>query len=455
MASDPLAALREALRLSPNNIPLRQHLADSLLQSGRADEAETEYREALALAPNSASLKLGLARAYFRLGKNSHALVVVEDIVKNPGAPATAFVLHARLLAGIGEVRQAIDEYRRGIEIDSSVADPEFAARLGIDAEEDDSDAEVVEGKVRAGWGEEDEEEKGPPAVEIEKPKMSFADVGGMDAVKEQIELKIIAPIKHPDLYKAYGKKTGGGILMYGPPGCGKTYLARATAGEIKASFLSVGINEVLDMWIGNSERNLHAVFEEARMNTPCVLFFDEVDALGASRTDMRQHAGRQLINQFLAEMDGVETSNEGVLILAATNAPWHLDSAFRRPGRFDRILFVPPPDVDARAAILQLQCKGKPLEKMDFKAVAKKTEHFSGADLKAVIDISVEKKLREAMKEGTPRPLTTDDLIAAAKTHKPTTREWFATARNYALYSNQGGAYDEVTSYMRAAKLI
>lgn len=455
MASDPLAALREALRLSPNNVPLRQHLADSLLQSGRADEAETEYREALAMAPHSASLKLGLARAYFRLGKNSHALVIAEDLAKSSDAPAAAFVLHARLLVGIGEVQQAIQEYRRGIELDPSAADPEFAARLGIDADEDDSDAEVVEGKVRAGWGDDDEEPKAAPSVEIERPKTAFADVGGMDGVKEQIELKIIAPIKHPDLYKAYGKKTGGGILMYGPPGCGKTYLARATAGEIKAAFISVGINEVLDMWIGTSERNLHALFEEARTNTPCVLFFDEVDALGASRTDMRQHAGRQLINQFLAEMDGVETSNEGVLILAATNAPWHLDSAFRRPGRFDRILFVPPPDLDARATILELQCKGKPTEKMDYKAVAKKTEHFSGADLKAVVDIAIEKKLTNAMKEGTPRPLTTDDLVAAAKVHKPTTREWFATARNYALYSNQGGAYDEVTNYMRAAKLI
>jgi AAA+ superfamily predicted ATPase len=456
MADDPLAALREALRLSPNNIPLRQHLADSLLQSGRADEAEKEFREALSLAPNSSALKLGLARAYLRLGKNSHALVIAEDLVKNPGAPAAAFILHARLLAGIGEVQQAISEYRRGVEIDPNAADAEFAARLGIDASEEDSDAEVVEGKVRAGWGGDDEdEEKGPPKVEIERPKMSFADVGGMEDVKEQIELKIIAPLKHPDLYKAYGKKTGGGILMYGPPGCGKTYLARATAGEIKASFISVGINEVLDMWIGNSERNLHAIFEEARTNTPCVLFFDEVDALGASRADMRQHAGRQLINQFLAEMDGVETSNEGVLILAATNAPWHLDSAFRRPGRFDRILFVPPPDVEAREGILELMCKDKPTDKMDFGQVAKKTEHFSGADLKAVIDIAVEKKLRNAMKEGTPRPLTTDDLIAAAKLHKATTREWFATARNYALYSNQGGAYDEVTTYMRAAKLI
>jgi transitional endoplasmic reticulum ATPase len=180
------------------------------------------------------------------------------------------------------------------------------------------------------------------------------------------------------------------------------------------------------------------------------VLFFDEVDALGASRSDMRHHAGRQLINQFLAEMDGVKTSNEGVLILAATNAPWHLDSAFRRPGRFDRVLFVPPPDGPARAGILRLLCHGKPMEDIDYDQLAKKTEHFSGADLKAVVDIAVENKLREAMKSGVPKPLVTKDLIAAAGVQKPTTREWFATARNYALYSNQGGIYDDILKYLK-----
>jgi len=245
--------------------------------------------------------------------------------------------------------------------LDAALADRELAERLGIDAHEDES--EVVEGKVRAAWT----DEAAPPATEIERPKTTFKDVGGMEQLKEEIRLKIIHPLAHPELYKAYGKPIGGGILMYGPPGCGKTYLARATAGEIKAGFLAVGINDVLDMWIGNSERNLHEMFETARAHTPCVLFFDEVDALGASRSDMRHHAGRQLINQFLSEMDGVKTSNEGVLILAATNAPWHLDSAFRRPGRFDRILFVPPPDAPARATILRLHCHGKPMDEIDF----------------------------------------------------------------------------------------
>jgi len=206
----------------------------------------------------------------------------------------------------------------------------------------------------------------------------------------------------------------------------------------------------VLDMWIGNSERNLHQLFAQARRNRPCVLFFDEVDALGASRTDMKTSAGRHLINQFLSELDGVKASNEGVLILGATNAPWHLDAAFRRPGRFDRILFVPPPDVPARAEVLRLLVKGKPVEDMDFEAVAKKVDGFSGADLKAVVDVTVEHKLREAMKTGTPAPIRTKDLIAAAAGLRSTTREWFATARNYALYSNQGGTYDDILKYLK-----
>jgi transitional endoplasmic reticulum ATPase len=203
-------------------------------------------------------------------------------------------------------------------------------------------------------------------------------------------------------------------------------------------------------MYLGQSEQNLHEVFEMARANTPCVLFFDEVDALAANRADMRQSAGRQLINQFLSELDGVAASNEGILVLAATNAPWHLDSAFRRPGRFDRILFVPPPDAAARAEIYRIVLKGKPLEDIDYAKLAKASEGFSGADIKASVDEAVEAKLREAIKAGKPSPLTTKDLAAAAKAARPSAKEWFSTARNYALYSNQGGIYDDILAYLK-----
>jgi SpoVK/Ycf46/Vps4 family AAA+-type ATPase len=443
-SNDAIASLREALKFSPDNVPLRQHLAETLLSLGQPEEAEQEYRQALVLSPENQQLKLGLARAFYQQGKYTQALVIVEDQIKRLDCPAGAFLLHARLLLNAGAVEQAVRQYRRAVETDPAVKDADFAERLGIGAEEDVQ--EVVDGKIRAGLGDFSTLED----TQVEKPAIAFADVGGMEAVKDEIRLKIIYPLKQPELYKAYGKAIGGGILMYGPPGCGKTYLARATAGEINSGFLSVGINDVLDMWLGNSERNLHDLFEQARRNQPCVLFFDEVDALAASRADLRQNSSRMVINQFLSELDGVRSSNEGVLILAATNAPWHLDSAFRRPGRFDRILFVPPPDAEARAAILRLLCRGKPVEDIDYDHLAKKTENFSGADLMAVVDVAIEKKLAEAMKVGIPKPLTTKDLASAAGGVKPSTKEWFSTARNYALYANEGGLYDDILKYMK-----
>jgi SpoVK/Ycf46/Vps4 family AAA+-type ATPase len=274
-----------------------------------------------------------------------------------------------------------------------------------------------------------------------------------MDSVKKEIELKIIKPLLHPELYKAYGKKTGGGILLYGPPGCGKTYIAKATAGQVSAKFISVTLNDILDMWVGSSEKNLHELFELARRNTPSVLFIDEIDALGASRSDMKNSAGRQLINQFLQELDGIDRSNDGVLIIGATNTPWNLDPAFRRPGRFDRIIFVPPPDLNSRSSILRLKLQQKPVAEIDIPQLSKRMEHYSGADIDAVIDIAIEQKLEASFEDGIPKPLDTNDLLQAVKKHKPSTQEWFSTAKNFALFANDSGLYDDILTYMKNNK--
>lgn len=487
-ADDPLAsglippALQEALRLSPDNIPLLLHVAETALKSGGLAEAEALFKRALNLQPKSLPAKLGLVSAFFQQGKSSAALVIVETLVKEPSASPRAFLLHARLALQAGETRLAAQQYQKAVQADPSLADggleqdlaphlpkrpqPSVPAREPLKPEPISpsfgaEESEASE-KTNDSFGEVDETREALPSGdlppdfqpgEVERPQLTFSDVGGMEPVKEEIRMKIILPLQQPQLFKAYGKKVGGGILLYGPPGCGKTFLARATAGEVKASFLSVGISDVLEMWIGQSEKNLHALFQQARSHKPCVLFFDEVDALGANRTDMLKSGGRQIINQFLSELDGATSDNEGVLTLAATNAPWHLDPAFRRPGRFDRIIFVPPPDAIARASILRLMLRGKPVGEINYEAIAKKTEGFSGADLKAVVDLAVEEKLRDAMKAGSLRPIAEKDLLEAAKRHKPSVRDWFDTARNYALYANQSGLYDDILSYLKINK--
>jgi transitional endoplasmic reticulum ATPase len=451
--SDRLRALREAVRIAPDDSTLRRLLGEALLQAGQAEEAEAEFRAALRLDPEDATARLGLVNAFRGQQKLSAALVVLEDEARaGRGGPAVQQLL-ARLLLETGETARARLVYEAAVAADPSVADVELAARLGglRAGPADDRGPEPPRG-----WdpdADDDEEEDGEEIAgglgQVERPRVAFKDVGGMDALKEQIGLKIIHPLKHPEMYRAYGRPIGGGILMYGPPGCGKTHLARATAGEVEAAFISVGIHEVLDMWIGQSERNLAELFAQARRQAPCVLFFDEVDALASRRSDFRSSAGRPLINQFLSEMDGIDGGNDGLLVLAATNAPWHLDPAFRRPGRFDRVLFVPPPDVPARAAILEILTRGKPAERLDFDRVARKTDGFSGADLKAVVDLAVERKLTDAIRTGRPLPVTTDDLLKALKEVRPSTREWFATARNYVMYANEGGLYDDVKPWL------
>ncbi len=352
-SEDPLASellplpLREALRFSPDNAPLLTFAADTLLKHGGFLHAETLFKRALQLQPDSLQARLGLAATFYQQGKHSAALVIVEALTSPDRAPPKALILHARLVLRGGERRLAANLYRRAIAANAECTDDELARNFAQvfpdesltpkrrEASRPDPDSPEGHGSEADGEGRERLPVEGlsqPTGFEVEKPKLTFADVGGMEDIKEEIRMKIILPMQQPELYKAYGKKVGGGILLYGPPGCGKTFLARATAGHVNINFVAVGINDVLEMWIGQSEKNLHALFEHARANRPCVLFFDEVDALGANRADLLKSGGRQLINQFLSELDGVQSSNEGVLILAATNAPWHLDAAFRRP---------------------------------------------------------------------------------------------------------------------------
>lgn len=437
MNDNTIDSLRDALKHSPDNTPLRILLAETLLSLNRLEEAENEFSYILRSGSDNKA-KLGLARVFYRKGNYSACNVILEEVIENGKQDLETLTLHAKALLKENSLDKAIDTYKKALSINPNHYDEELDSQLRLRSV-DEKDESFSEAEIDSRF--------------LQKPNINFNDVGGMESVKKEIELKIIKPLLHPELYKAYGKKTGGGILLYGPPGCGKTYLAKATAGQVNAKFISVGLNDILDMWIGNSEKNLHEIFELARKNTPCVLFIDEIDALGASRSDMKQSSGRHLINQFLQELDGINTSNEGVLILGATNTPWNLDPAFRRPGRFDRIIFVPPPDENSRESILRLKLRDKPTDTLDYRQLAKKIENYSGADIDAIIDIAIEMKLESSFADGIPKPIDTKDLLNAVKKHKPSTQEWFMTAKNFAMFANDTGLYDDILTYLKIKK--
>jgi SpoVK/Ycf46/Vps4 family AAA+-type ATPase len=285
-----------------------------------------------------------------------------------------------------------------------------------------------------------------------EKYKLSFSDVGGLNELKKQANIKIIQPFKNPELFKKFKKSAGGGILLYGAPGCGKSYFARAIAGECGAFFYNVTIEDILDMYVGESEKNIKALFDTVRANRPAVVFIDEIDALGRKRELLKHSSLTTTINAFLAQMDGVESDNENILIIGATNAPWDVDSAFKRTGRFDRTFFIPPPDEKARVEIFELNLKDLPIQKLDYLELAQKTDGFSGADIKGIVDRVGEIIIEAILESGEELQITQDDLLDVIELTKTTTTEWFSMAKNVVEYANGSGIYDELEEYMSSA---
>lgn len=278
---------------------------------------------------------------------------------------------------------------------------------------------------------------------------ISFKDVAGLSDLKKAIQMKIISPFYNQGLFSKFRKKAGGGVLLYGPPGCGKTFMAKATAGECHAKFFPIHITDILDPYIGVSERNLRDLFSKARSQKPSIVFIDELDAIGHDRAKSSSNF-RGLVDTFLTEMEGIDTSTEQVLILGATNMPWDVDNALKRPGRFDRLIFVTPPDEEARENIFRLKLQGRFVDGIDFQTLAKRSEFFSGADIEQVCEHAVEIVLEEILDSNVERPVCMKDMEKAMDSISPSTLEWLRTAKNYVRYANQSGIYNDVEDYLR-----
>ncbi len=285
---------------------------------------------------------------------------------------------------------------------------------------------------------------------DAERPAVTLADVAGLAEVKRHLDTAFLAPLRNPELAAAFGQKPGGSLLMYGPPGCGKTFIARAIAGDLGASFIHVTLADLLSKWVGESEKAIQSVFRNARAAAPCVIFFDEFDALGGRRTSGGggSQTMRMLVTQLLEELDGVAGVNDGVYFLAATNRPWDIDSALRRPGRIDKTVLVLPPDAVARAAIVQGALEGRPADGVDVVAVAAATEGFSGADLSHLTTTVLQQAMVESMSSGELVPVTTDAMLAAVGGIIPSTTSWFDQVAPVLEYGVDDGTFDQLRAY-------
>lgn len=246
------------------------------------------------------------------------------------------------------------------------------------------------------------------------KGKVTFDSIAGLDKAKEAFKEKVILPFEHPELYEKFGKKAGGGILLYGLPGTGKTMFAEAASNELNALFISIKCSDIKSKWYGESEQNIKSVFAKARKAERAIIFFDEFEAIGAKRTDDGNNGNNDLVPEILAEMQGVGSSKikSTIMVIAATNKPWAIDSAFMRPGRFDEKIYIPLPDEVARKKLFELQLSKLPTaEDLDLDYLAKITDGFNGADIKEFCEKLKMSAIKDSLAKGEEQTIGMDDV--------------------------------------------
>ena len=501
MTNPLIDSLVSIIEQRPEDHSLREHLAELLIAEGRGAEAVSHLAVVLAVDPNNERVA-ALMRSALGVPEAPASSAPAGDEAE-PAAPATDEDRVLPEAAFAGEVPvppEAPAPSAPAAPAAPASDDADIPAIVTIHpaafpqtAEEGNDEASVSTGE--AGDGQDDpaspddadpenfdwknaEKQVGGPApafvkqgategeIEVdEKPQgdawdlenvtSTLADVGGMQSVKDRLTMAFLAPLRNPEIRKLYGKSLSGGLLLYGPPGCGKTYIARALAGELGAAFMNIRISDVMARYFGESEANLHELFETARANAPVVLFLDEIDALGMRRSNTTYSSMRPVTNQLLMELDGIGSDNEGVFVLAATNTPWDVDPALRRPGRFDRSVAVLPPDGPARQAVLYHHLKSRPVEGIDMGYLVQCTNGFTGADLAHLVDSAVEFAMMDSLRSGNVRMVTMQDFRRALEQIRPSAGPWFITARNIVEYGNREGQYDDLAEYMKANNLM
>ena len=443
MGNDPaIEAIRRALTAVPSDGGLRLHLAQLLIAAGRGSEAVAELAVLLAAEPDHPGARELMVTALTPPAPTGAATEPRGTTVE----PQAATTEQGDVPAGTPAAG------------DSTPTEdvPDAGARPAFDWHAAESQLGDIAAPMFVTAGDDTQDQPGAEpaeAFETQRPTITMADVGGMEHVKDRLEAAFLAPMRNPELRRLYGKNLRGGLLLYGPPGCGKTFLAKALAGELGAAFISAGLSEILDMWMGSSERNVHELFTQARQAAPCVLFLDEIDALGQKRTQTHNSSMRSVVNQLLTELDGVSSDNEGVYVLAATNQPWDVDPALRRPGRLDRTVLVLPPDAPARESIFRSNLAQRPVEGVDLGRLAAASDGLSGADITYVCELATERAMMEGVRSGNIRMIGMADLQHALTQVRPSTLAWMDTAKTVVQYGEDDGTHLELKAFLKKSK--
>ncbi len=418
---------------------------NSLFEASKFQEAISEYNEALKIDGKYADAFFNRALTYRIMHDYDSAQKDLELVLKLQPKSADAPLL-------IGDILESKNDFLGArFWYDKSLANnPDYAEAKSRIAHIDslismESGHTPETGKKSVGMKPPTYEKQGTVIEEgqikklaFSEPKIKFDNVIGLDDVKKYLYENVVLAIQKPDLFKKYGKKMGLGLILYGPPGNGKTLIVSAIGGEAGAKVLIARINQIVDMYTGNTEKNLHAVFEQARQNAPCIIMFDELDAMGTKRGGEGPQGGessamRLAVNQFLVEMNGLEENPEGIFVIGTTNQPWDIDPALKRSGRFGDAIYLKPPNYRARANLIKFEMRNKPKGWLDYGRLARATMGYSFADISRIVDKAAMMPLLHEYKTNHERKIMMSDMLAILKdkdTNGSSLDEWYSMVK-------------------------